>query len=67
VNEIEERCQVGESDFTGLGFAAVGDALHEGLDKVNREFFQFPVAMLPAKGSDHRLIGPYGVFFEWDR
>ena len=67
MNEIEKSGKVGETDFASLGFTTVGDALHEGLDKVNREFLQFQVAMVPAEGRDHRLIGPYGVFFEWDR
>jgi hypothetical protein len=57
VNEIEERREVGESDFPGLGFAAVGDALHERPDQINREFLQLPVAVVPAEGRDYRLVG----------
>ena len=67
VNEIEKRCEVGESDFSSLGFAPVGDALQERLNDVNREFLQFKVAMVPAERRDYRLIGSQGVFFEWDR
>ena len=67
MGKIEERREVGESDFSGLGFAAIGDALQKCLNKVNREFLQFQVAMVPAEGRDHRLIGSQGVFFEWDR
>ncbi len=58
MDEIEKRCQVGESDFPSLGFAAVGDALQESLNEVNREFLQLQVAMVPAEGRDYRLIGP---------
>ena len=67
MNEIEKRCEVGESDFPGLGFAPVGDALQERLNDVNREFLQFKVAMVPAERRDYRLIGSQGVFFECDR
>jgi hypothetical protein len=62
VNEIENSSKVGESDFAGLGFATVGNALHKGMYKVNREFIQFQVAVVPAEECDYRLIGPYGVF-----
>jgi len=41
VDEIEKRGQVGESDFPGLGFAAVGDTLKKRLGQINREFLQF--------------------------
>jgi hypothetical protein len=58
VDEIEKRCQVGESDFTGLRFAAVGDALQKRLDQINREFLQFTAAMVPAEWGDYRLVGP---------
>ena len=67
MREVEKRREVGESDFPGLGFAAVGDSLQERLNNVNREFLQFLVVMVPAEGRDHRLIGSQGVFFEWDR
>jgi len=67
VDEIEKRCQVGEADFACLGFATVGDALQERLNNVNREFLQIKVAMVPAEGRDHRLIGSQGVFFECDQ
>jgi len=67
VNEIEERCQLGEADFPSLVFATVGDALQKCLTKVNREFLQFQVAMVPAERRDYRLIGSQGVFFECDR
>jgi len=63
VNEIEQRGQVGESDFAGLGFAAVGDALRKRLAKINREFLRLsPVATVPAERRDYRLIGSQGVF-----
>ncbi len=58
MDEIEERCQVGEAGFTGLGFTAVGDALQKNLDQIDREFLQFPVAMFAAEGCDYRLVGP---------
>ncbi len=67
MDEIEERCEVGESDFTGLGFAAVSDALQKRLDQINREFLQLPIAMVPAEWGDYRLVGSEGVFFECDR
>jgi hypothetical protein len=67
VDEIEERCQVGESDFPGLGFASVGDDFQKSLDKINREFLQLQVSMVPTEWGDYRLVGPYGVFFECDR
>jgi hypothetical protein len=67
VNEIEKRCEVGESDFSSLGFATVGDALQKRLDKINCEFLQLQVAMVPAERRDYRLIGSQGVFFECDR
>ena len=67
VDEIEKRCQVGEADFPGLGFAAVGDAFQKLLDKINREFLQLQVAVVPAEGRDYRLVGSQGVFFECDR
>ena len=67
MDEIEKGSDVGESDFPGLGFTTVGDALQEHLDKINREFLQLQVAMVPAEGRDHRLIGAQGVFFEWVR
>ena len=67
VDEIEERCQEGESDFQSLGFAAVGDALQKHLDQINREFLKLQVAVVLAKWSDYRLIGSQGVFFECDR
>jgi hypothetical protein len=57
VDEIKKGSDVSESDFSGLGFTTVGDALQKRLDKINREFLQFQVAMVPAEGSDHRLIG----------
>jgi len=57
VREVEKRREVGKSDFSGLGFAAIGDALQKRLDEVNRKFLQFQVAMVPAEGRDHRLIG----------
>jgi hypothetical protein len=50
VNEIEERRKVGKSDFPGLGFGTVGDALQESLDKVNREFLQLQGAVVRKKG-----------------
>jgi hypothetical protein len=67
VDKIEKRCEVGESDFPGLGFATVGDAHQESLNEVNREFLQLQVAMVPAEGRDYRLVGSQGVFFECDR
>jgi hypothetical protein len=67
VDEIEKGCQVGEADFPGLGFTTVGDALQKRLDKINREFLQLAIAMVPAEGRDYRLVGPQGVFFECDR
>ncbi len=67
MDEIEKRCQVGEADFPGLGFAAVGDALQKRLDQINREFLQLPIAMVPAEWGDYRLVGSQGVFFECDR
>jgi hypothetical protein len=48
-------------------FATVGDALQKRLDKINREFLQLQVAMVPAERRDYRLIGSQGVFFECDR
>jgi hypothetical protein len=57
LNEIEKRGQVGESDFPGLEFAALGDALQKRLDQINREFLQIPIAMVLAEGRDYRLIG----------
>ena len=66
VDEIEKRCEVGEADFPGLGFTTVGDALQKRLDKINREFLQLQVAMVPAERRDYRLIGSQGVFFECD-
>jgi hypothetical protein len=57
VDEIEKRCQVGESNFAGLGFATVGDALQERLDQIDREFLQFTAAMVSAEGRDYRLVG----------
>jgi len=57
MDEIEERRDVGESDFPGLGFTTVCDALQKRLDKINREFLQLPVAMFPAEGRDYRLVG----------
>jgi len=38
VHEIEKRREVCESDFSGLGFATVGDAFKKRLDKINRFF-----------------------------
>ena len=67
VNEIEKRCQVGEADFSSLGFATVGNAFQEPLDKINREFLQLPVAIVSAERRDYRLVGSQGVFFECDR
>jgi len=67
VDEIEERCQEGESDFQSLGFAAVSDVLQKHLDQINREFLKLQVAVVPAKWSDYRLIGSPGVLFECDR
>jgi hypothetical protein len=58
VNEIEERCEVGEADFPRLGFAAVGDAFQKRLDQINREFLQLQVSMVPAEWGDYRLVGP---------
>ena len=66
VDEIKKGRDVGESDFSGLGFTTVGNALQKRLDKINREFLQLQVAMVPAEGRDHRFIGSQGVFFEWD-
>jgi len=57
VDEIEKRCQVGESDFTGLEFATVGDAFQKRLDKINCEFLKLLVAMVPAEWGDYRLVG----------
>jgi hypothetical protein len=57
MDEIEERREVGESDFTGLRFTSVGDALQERLDKFNREFLQLPVTMVPAEWGYYRLVG----------
>ena len=57
MDEIEKRCEVGEADFTGLRFAAVGDALQKRLDQINREFLQLLVAMVPAERGDYRLVG----------
>ena len=62
MNEIEKRCEVGESDFSSLRFAAVGDALQKRLDKINLEFLQLQVAMVPAERRDYLLIGSQGVF-----
>jgi hypothetical protein len=67
MDEIEKRREVGESNFPSLGFATVGDAFQKRLDKINREFLQIPVAMVPAEGRDYRLVGSQGVFFECDR
>ena len=67
MNEIEKRCEVGESDFSSLGFATVGDALKKRLDQIDREFLQLPVAMVPTERRDYRFIGAQSVFFEWDR
>jgi hypothetical protein len=67
VGKIEERREMGESDFSSLGFATVGDALQKRLDKINCEFLQLQVAMVPAERRDYRLIGSQGVFFECDR
>ena len=53
MNDIEERCEVGESNFPGLGFTPVGDALQKRLDKINRQFLQLPVAMVPTEWRDH--------------
>jgi hypothetical protein len=36
VDEIEKRREVGESDFPGLRFTSVGDALQKGLGQTNR-------------------------------
>ena len=55
MNEIEKRCEVGESDFSSLGLATVGDALQKRLDKINREFLQLPIAMVTAEGVGRRL------------
>jgi len=57
VDEIEKGCQMGESNFAGLGFATVGDALQERLDQIDREFLQFTATMVPAEGRDYRLVG----------
>ena len=57
MHEIEKRREVGESDFSSLGFATVGDALQKRLDKINCEFLQLQVAMVPAERRDYRLIG----------
>ena len=57
MDEIEKGRDVGESDFLGLGFTTVGNALQKRLDKINREFLQFKVAMVPAERRDYRLIG----------
>ena len=57
MDEIEKRCQVGESDFPGLRFAAVGDVFQKRLDKFNRDFLQLSVSIVPAEGRDYRLIG----------
>jgi hypothetical protein len=38
VDEFEKRCQVGESDFPGMGLAVVRDALRKSLNKINRDF-----------------------------
>ena len=57
MDEIEKRCQVGESNFLGLGFATGGDALQKSLDKVNREFLQLPIAMVSAERRNYRLVG----------
>ena len=67
VDEIEKGSDVSESDFSGLGFTTVGNALQKRLDKINREFLQFQVAMVPAERRGYRLIGSQGVFFECDR
>ena len=67
MHEIEKRREVGESNFPGLGFATVGNAFQKRLDKINREFLQFQVAMVPAERRDYRFIGSQGVFFECDR
>jgi len=48
---------MGEPDFPGLGFTTVGDALQKRLDKINREFLQLPIAMVPAERRDYRLVG----------
>jgi hypothetical protein len=57
VDEIEKRRKVGESDFAGLGFATIGDAFKECLNKIYREFLQLAIAMVPAEGRDYRLVG----------
>jgi hypothetical protein len=49
VREIEKRGEVGESDFAGLRFAAVGDAIPKRLNDVNCEFLQVQVAMGPER------------------
>ena len=45
-------------------FATVGDALQKRLNKIDREFLQLQVAVVPAKCRDYRLVGSLGVFFE---
>jgi hypothetical protein len=50
--------EVDESDFFYLGVAAIGDALKESPDQINREFLQLQIAMVPAEWGDYRLIGP---------
>ena len=58
MDEIEKRCQVGESDFPCLRFATVSDAFQKRLDQIDREFLQLPIAMVPAEWGDYRLVGP---------
>jgi hypothetical protein len=36
MDEIEKRREVDESDFPGLEFTAVGDALQKRLDQIDR-------------------------------
>jgi hypothetical protein len=63
VDEIEKRCEVGESDFPGLGFATVGDARQESLNEVNREFLQLSVAMIKDGYYDFTASRAYYAMF----
>jgi hypothetical protein len=49
--------EVDESDIFYLVVAAVGDALKDRPDQINREFLQLQVSMVPAEGRDYRLVG----------
>ena len=57
---------MGETDFPGLGFASVGDALQKSLGQINREFLQLQVAIVEAERRDYRPHRAVRCFFECD-